>query len=210
MTQRLTSSQSGFTLVETLVALLILSIMAVAGGSMLLGATSAGKQVREREAYIRSLDMAQAYIRGDLEAATPRAAESASGRGGPMGLTGGETSQTDALISFVRNGWINPEQAEARSGLQYIRYELTPDGELVRIAALRPDPIEATPTARQVLLTGIETVNLTFWRGDEMSLYWESAAGGASTGLPDRIDMEIRFDDQRTLLISSLAGGVGT
>ena len=127
-----------------------------------------------------------------------------------MGLTGGETSQTDALISFVRNGWINPEQAEARSGLQYIRYELTPEGELVRIAALRPDPIEATPTVRQVLLTGIETVSLTFWRGDEMSLYWESAAGGASAGLPDRIDMEIRFDDQRTLLISSLAGRVGT
>ncbi|MCH2458451.1 MAG: type II secretion system minor pseudopilin GspJ [Henriciella sp.] len=202
------STETGFTLVETLVALLILSIMAVAGGSMLLGATSAGKQVRDREAYIRSLDMAQAYIRGDIEAATRRAAESASGRGGPMGLTGGDTSQTDALISFVRNGWINPEQAEARSGLQYIRYELTPDGDLVRIAALRPDPIEATPTVRRVLLTGIESVNLLFWRGNEMSLYWESGAGGTSAGLPDRVDMEIRFDDQRSLLISSLAGGV--
>ena len=125
-----------------------------------------------------------------------------------MGLTGGDTSQTDALISFVRNGWINPEQAEARSGLQYIRYELTPDGDLVRIAALRPDPIEATPTVRRVLLTGIESVNLLFWRGNEMSLYWESGAGGTSAGLPDRVDMEIRFDDQRSLLISSLAGGV--
>ena len=82
-------SQGGFTLAETLVALFILSILAVAGGQMLLRATASGEQLREREAVVRELDVAQAFIRGDLEAAArphrglETAASPAFGRGPP-------------------------------------------------------------------------------------------------------------------------------
>lgn len=202
------SSKAGFTLVETLVALLILSVMAIAGGSLLMRATDAGKQVRDRDIDIRQLDIAQAYIRDDLEAATLRAAETANGRGGLRLLTGGETRTADALISFVRNGWINPEDAAERSGLQYVSYTLTQDGELVREAALRPDPTPSTPVTRRVLLTGVEAVDLAFWRGDELSLYWEGVPGTATNLLPNRIDFAVRFDEERILTITSLVGGV--
>lgn len=199
--------QAGFTLVETLVALLILSIMAVAGGSLLLRATDAGKQVRERESDIRTLDIAQAYIRDDLESVTKRAAETADGRGGARLLTGGETAQTDALLTFVRNGWINPGGVAPRSGLQAVRYSLSEEGELVREAVLRPDPTVSTPTVRQVLLQGVEAVNIVFWRGDEMSLYWEAVAEPPDDVLPDLIEMIITFSDGRTLTIASLVAG---
>lgn len=200
-------AQAGFTLVETLVALLILSIMAVAGGSLLLRATDAGKQVRDREAGIRQLDIAQAFIRDDLEAAIARPAEAADGRGGARILTGGETSQTDALLSFMRNGWINPGGIAPRSGLQAVRYSLSEEGELVREATLRPDPTVSTPVVRQVLLDGVEAVDIQFWRGGEMSLYWEAVAEPPQNVLPDLIEIQVRFADDRTLTIASLVGG---
>jgi general secretion pathway protein J len=210
MSSQRSQAEAGFTLVETLVALLILSIMAVAGGNLLLRATDTGKQVREREDAIRTLDIAQAYLRDDLESATLRASETADGRGGAQLLTGGETEQTDALLSFVRNGWINPEYAAARSGLQKIRYLLTQEGELVREVALRPDPTRSTPVVRRVLLENVQSVDLMFWRGDEVSLYWEAVPQPPANVLPDLIEMRITLDESRVLTISSLVGGVAS
>ncbi|WP_084419267.1 type II secretion system minor pseudopilin GspJ [Henriciella litoralis] len=201
-------AQSGFTLTETLVALFILAILAVAGGNLLLRATDAGKQVRDREEMTRTLDVAQAYLRDDLEAASLRAAETAEGRGGVQLMTGGETSRTNALLTFVRNGWINPENADARSGLQAISYTLSDDGELIREASLRPDPTPSTPVARRVLLTGVEAVDLVFWRGGEPSVYWEGTPEPPANVLPDMIEMRIRFKNEETLNIASLVGGL--
>ena len=207
MTRR-TLPQAGFTLVETLVALFILSILSVAGGNLLLRATDAGKQVSAREAEIRALDIAQAFIRDDLEAMIRRATEGGQDFGDAQTLVGGETNRTDALIAFVRNGWINPEGIAARSSLQYVRYQLTGQGELVREAFLRPDPASATPFIRRVLLEGVESVDLTFWRGEEPSAYWEGTEVPPGNVLPDYIEMRITLGEDRTLTIASLAGGL--
>ncbi|MEM5517709.1 type II secretion system minor pseudopilin GspJ [Henriciella sp. AS95] len=202
------SSQSGFTLTETLVALFILSILAVAGGNLLLRATQAGKQVRDREAVIRTLDIAQAFIRDDLEAMVARGSIPEDGFGEPVSLVGGRTNQTDALLRFVRNGWINPNRVIPRSGLQTIRYELTEDGELVRAAYLRPDPTPNTNVARRVLLDHVETVDLVFWRNGQPSAYWEGRIAPPDNVLPDLIDMRIALEDGRVLTISGLVGGL--
>ncbi|MEQ9315406.1 MAG: type II secretion system minor pseudopilin GspJ [Henriciella sp.] len=198
----------GFTLTETLVALFILSILAVAGGNLLLRATDAGKQVRDREAVIRELDIAQAFIRDDLEAIVQRGSLPVDGLGEPLTLVGGETNQTDAIIRFVRNGWMNPDRAIARSGLQTVRYVVTEEGDLVREAYLRPDPAPNTTIARRVLLNNVEEVDLTFWLDGVPSVYWEGATTPPADVLPDLIDVRIALKDGRTLTISSLVGGM--
>ena len=208
MMRQVADRQAGFTLVETLVALFILSILSVAGGNLLLRATDASKQVSEREAEIRKLDIAQALVRDDLEAMTLRATEGLDGYGEPQSLTGGQTNRTDALLAFVRNGWINPQGVAPRSSLQYIRYQLTEDGELVREAFLRPDPASATPVVRRVLMEGVQAVDLTFWRGDESSAYWEGTDVPPGNVLPDYIEMRITLEEDRVLTIASLAGGM--
>lgn len=202
------ASESGFTLAETLVALFILSILAVAGGSLLLRATEAGKQVRDREATIRTFDIAQAFIRDDLEAMVHRGSVPEDGFGEPLTLVGGQTNQTDAVMRFVRNGWINPDRVVPRSGLQTVRYELTGEGDLVRAAYLRPDPTANTPVARRVLLQHVESVDLTFWRNGEPSTYWEGRTVPPANVLPDLIDMRIALQYGRVFTISSLVGGL--
>ncbi|MGB3627493.1 MAG: type II secretion system minor pseudopilin GspJ [Henriciella sp.] len=201
-------TNAGFTLTETLVALFILSILAVAGGSLLLRATEAGKQVRDREAVIRELDIAQAFIRDDLESIVPRGSVPLDGLGEPLTLVGGETNQTDSLVRFVRNGWINPDRAIARSGLQTVRYIVTEEGELVREAYLRPDPSPSTTIARRVLLSDVEAVELTFWLDGVPSAYWEGATTPPADVLPDLVDLQIVLRDGRALTISSLVGGM--
>ncbi len=208
MTAQRTPHDAGFTLTEMLVALFILSMLAVAGGSLLLRATESGKQVRDREAEIRVLDIAQAFIRDDLEAATLRATEPDEGYGEPETFVGGQTNRTDALFRFVRNGWINPGGAADRSGLQTVRYILSEEGELIREATLRPDSTRSTPVARRVLLEHVTAVDLGFWRGGELSAYWEGTAKPPANVLPDLVEMRISFDDGRVMTVASLVGGV--
>ena len=195
--------QSGFSLAETLVAMFILSILAVAGGNLLLRANDAGKQLREREAAIRELDIAQAFIRDDIAAMTARGWERPDAVGGPRTLTGGQTSLADGLISFVRTGWINPEGLSARSSLQTVRYTLSEEGDLVREAWLRPDPSSSTPKTQRTLLSDVAEVSLVFWRDGEASEYWEGTPEPPMNVLPDLIDMRITLNDGRVLTISA-------
>lgn len=200
--------QAGFTLTEMLVALFILSILAVAGGNLLLRSTDAGRQIRDRDATIRALDIAQAFIRDDLESMISRAAQTPGAYGGPHTLVGGDTGRAGALLTFVRNGWINPEGMSPRSNLQTVRYQLTEKGELVREAWLRPDPVPSTPMTRRVLLEGVEAVDLTFWRGNEPSRYWDGKSDTSGEVLPDLVEIRISLANGRTLTIASLAGGL--
>lgn len=200
--------QAGFTLAEMLVALFILSILAVAGGNLLLRATASGEQLRDREAMVRELDIAQALIRSDLEAVAKRGAEPVDGYDGPLTLAGGETNRVDGLLRLVRNGWMNPDGTVPRSDLQTVRYDLSDDGDLVRTAWLRPDATASTPVAERVLLDDVAEVDLAFWKGDQVSAYWEGTPEPPADDLPDLVEVRIRFDDGRMLTIVSRVGGV--
>lgn len=199
--------QAGFTLAEMLVALFILSILAVAGGNLLLRATASGEQLRHREATVRQLDIAQALIRSDLESVIRRGVEPVDTYGGPITLAGGETNRVDGLLRLVRNGWMNPDGTASRSDLQAVNYSLSAEGELVRTAWLRPDATASTPVAERVLLRDVADVDLAFWKGDQMSAYWEGTPEPPANEMPDIVEIRIRFDDGRVLTIASGVGG---
>ena len=115
------SSQAGFTLAETLVALFILALVSASGASLLVGATGAGKQIRQAEAEARQLDIAQALIRQDIAAMSERAVLP-DVRGGRAGNLFGESRRgSKTFLQFVRDGWLNPGEVEARSDLQLVR-----------------------------------------------------------------------------------------
>ncbi|WP_300381597.1 type II secretion system minor pseudopilin GspJ [Henriciella sp.] len=202
--------EGGFTLVETLVALLILSMLAAAGGALLLRATSSGEQLREREAEMRQMDIAQAFIRSDIENAVLRAVEPPEGYDGAMAMAGGETNRTDALLRLVRNGWMNPGGLARRSDLQPVSYDLNAEGELVRTAWIRPDATQSTPVAERVLLNGVESVEVMFWRDGEASTYWEGGPQANVRLLPDLIELRILFERGQVMTIAALVGGAGS
>ena len=200
------SSQTGFSLAEMLVALFILAAVSAAGSGMLVGATSSGKQIREQEAEMRALDIAQAMLRNDIAAMSARAVRQEGGYSPPGNLFGRSAPSPEPVLSFVRDGWINPEGFEARSNLQLVTYRLE-GGHLIRRVTTRPDAVQGTPIAERTLLSGVTRVETRFRRGEQWSEQWIGDAGQPLSFLPSLIELSIVFDDQTELQIAAMTGG---
>ncbi len=205
--RRRVSSQAGFSLAETMVALFILSLVSAAGSGLLFGATSTSRQLGERDGIVRQIDLAQAMIRNDLSELSPRGIQPDDGFGRVGNLFGQPRAGDGEVLSFVRSGWINPAGFSQRSDLQAVRYEID-RGDLIRIASLRPDRVNSTPETRRVLLSGVVQVNTRFQRGGVWSPDWIGDAGQALSVLPNLIELDIRFEDETSLRIVALAGQI--
>ena len=200
------ASQKGFSLAETLVALFILALVSSAGATLLIGATGAGKQIREQEAEARQLDIAQRLIRADIAAMTVRAIEPADGFSPPGNLFGEAPRGEMPFLRFVRGGWSNPGHVDARSSLQSVQYILR-EGALIREVTLRPDATPGTPVSSRVLLEAITSIELGFVRGGQRSELWEGDALTNLAILPDLVEMDIVFENNVSLSIVALTGG---
>ena len=200
------TSQAGFTLAETLVALFILAIVSSAGAALLIGATTTSQQIREQEQITRQIDVAQRLIRQDIMAMSTRSIRPSDGLASPINLHGERPRGEEPFLHFVRNGWLNPGFVEPRSGLQAVQYVLR-NGDLIREARLRPDATSGTPLASRVLLNNVRTVELGFQRGDQISDYWLTGAGQSVNVLPDLVEMTVVFEDGTRLSLAALAGG---
>lgn len=200
------SSQSGFTLAETLVALFILAIVSSAGAALLIGATTTSQQIRDQEAVARQLDVAQSLIRQDIAAMSRRGIRPADGFSPAGNLFGEAPRGEEPFLRFVRNGWLNPGLAEARSNLQSVNYTLR-GGDIIREIALRPDATPGTPVSSRVLLQDVARVELGFTRGDQRSDFWQGNAGQALSVLPDLIEVTFIFENGTQLSLAALTGG---
>lgn len=200
------AAEQGFTLAETLVALFILAIVSSAGAALLISATSASQQVREREASARTVDIAQSLIRQDIAALSARAVQPTDGFSPAANLYGEAPRGEAPFLTFVRSGWLNPGSVEPRGTLQSVEYSLR-NGVLIREATLRPDPTRGTPVSSRILLEGISRIELGFVRGDQRSDFWLGEALVGRMILPDMIELEFFFEDGTSLSLAALTGG---
>lgn len=206
MSKRLPVRDGGFTLIETLVALFILSLLSAAGTGLLLGALRTGEQVRTRDASQQQIDLAQTLLRNDLAALSARGVRPDDGFREAGNLFGEAQTGQEPFLRFVRSGWMNPGMLERRSTLQAVEWRIE-NGQLIRRAQLRPDPVRDTPVSEQVVLEGIETVSIRFLRGTEWSETWIGDAGQALSVLPDLIEVTFEFDTELELRLAVMTGG---
>ncbi len=196
----------GFTLLETLVALFLLSLISAAATALLLGSLRTSGQVEQRSAELQKLDLTQTFLRNDIAAMSIRGIMPDDGFGQPGNLFGGDRVGGEPFLQFVRSGWINPGALASRSSLQLVRYRLE-NGALIREAILRPDFVRATPNHEQILLTGVQDVSLRFYRNNIWSDIWVGDAGQPLSLLPDLIEIRLIFENGRELSISTMTGG---
>ncbi len=194
--QRVARRDAGFTLVEVLVAMAIVSMIAVAGSVVLVSALNTSERFAENDERLKELDLARQVIERDLLQVTNRAVREPFGEVRDFVFEGG-LDESCPLLAFTRNGWENPEGLAARSDLQFVEYCLVED-RLVRRARMRLDVTTQTPENERILLTGVRSLEVLFpQEGGRLVREWrqtEAVSGAGLGAFPRMVIMSFELD----------------
>jgi len=149
--------QAGFTLIEILVAVVVLAIMAVAAYAGLHAVVKVREDTRQEMQHFKHLQMAMVTLDRDLKQAIARPIRHASGDLSP-GMVGADKNVPELI--FTRAGLPNPLQLP-RSGLQRVAYGIK-DDNLVRYFYLVLDRTVERDPKQQVILKGVTALHLRF------------------------------------------------
>lgn len=159
-------SDQGFSLVETLVALFVFSLLGVMGIQVLRSFTSTQMAVSVVDEKLAELQISGNIIKQDMNAAVVRPSRTELGGNVPTYFVGGSrrngfTANEQPILAFTRGG--NPAHAIKLEypAVQSVQYWLE-NGSLIRRTYARPDPTEDTPRYDQVLLSDVGELKLRF------------------------------------------------
>jgi len=191
--------QSGFTLIEILVAMAIFSMIGLASTGILTSVIDSDEISQERFEKLQTLQRAMLIIERDISQAIPRPVR-LEGTRTDIVMKGGVTEDSDADgIGFVRGGWQNPQLMLPRSTQQFVAYRLR-DNKLERVYSNYVDNVIGFEPQVRVLLDNVTDLNIEFYvQGDDdagfgdNTLNWNESYVGAK--LPRAVAFEIDSDD---------------
>ncbi len=149
--------EDGFTLIEILVAVLVLTVMIVAAYAGLNAVVKVREGTRQEMQHFHHLQLAMVTLDRDLEQAIARPIRHASGDLSP-GMLGGDKNVPELV--FTRNGQPNPLQLP-RSSLQRIAYGIKNDNLVRYFYPVLDRTVEQDPD-QQVILKGVTALHLRF------------------------------------------------
>jgi general secretion pathway protein J len=158
--------QSGFTLVELLVALFITTLLFAMGYGALSQALNNRKEVEEQAARLGAVQQALRVMEQDIELMQPRPVRDELGNGYQNAIV---VSQSVPL-TFTRGGWANPAGLP-RSELQRVSYLLR-DGKLIRRHLPVLDATAAVPYEERELLDQVVVLKFRYMGG---GLVWQDS-----------------------------------
>lgn len=190
------SRESGFTLVEVLVATFITALLAALGMMLLSDTLRARDQLTATMDDVRELELARAVLKSDLAQLVPRRARDAYGTPAASAFVGGPHSGGNTLMAFVRTGRELPGLADAQSRLEYVTYVVR-DGALIRQTRQNVDATPGMPVSERTLLSGLEDVEIAFLESGRWRDIWTGATQvtGAAAFAPTAL--EITFEHPR-------------
>tara|TARA_R110000772_G_scaffold224341_1_gene334935 strand:- start:1679 stop:2371 length:693 start_codon:yes stop_codon:yes gene_type:complete len=150
-------TQSGFTLVEMMVALFIFSLLSVAGVALLRGAVNSNEVTDAKLGDMAKMQRLVSLMESDLSQALPRSYRDESGDRVAAFIS--ETGNSErGLLAFTRGGQSNLNN-KPRSNMQRVSYQLN-DDRLERFQYESTDGGSISEPA--LLLDGISDLELRF------------------------------------------------
>lgn len=185
----------GFTLIEILVAMVIVAVIGVLAYGGLQGLIREREQTATSMQRLRLVQQALAIMTRDLSQLEPRPVRDPLG-GMPLAAFL-STPQNQPSLVFTRGGWSNP-LADVRSTEERVAYQLDND-QLLRLSWPELDVPAQTEPVRQVLLTDVTQFDLRFmdgsgtWQNQWPPLNVNSAAYLAQ--LPRAVEIDVTLKD---------------
>lgn len=187
-------SEAGFTLVEVMVATLIMATLSAMGLTMLNNAMDAKAQIETRTDGIQALELARAVMRDDLAQLAAHRARAPYGDFQHMDFIGGEDLRQEQLFAFVRNGVETPGLQSVASSLQYVEYVLDAD-QLIRRTRAFVDANVDTPERDRVLLEGVSELSVLFYDGVNWNEVWLGDPGATgAVNAPRAVAVNLSLD----------------
>jgi len=194
--------QSGFTLLEVLLAIGITAMIGLGSWQILNSAIRASEDTQVRLAELNTLQKTMLIISRDLRQVLPRSIRDEYGD-----YQAALTSKNEFyLLEFSRNGWRNP-MADPRSNIQRVAYEFS-DNKFIRHYWQVLDRSQDSKPISKTLLEEVNSVSIRFmndsggwldeWPGESDSSTSNSSPGATSdprlqvNQLPKAV--EISFD----------------
>ena len=174
---------TGFTLLELLVAMVIFSFMAIMAYGALANIFNSNARISQQEQNLKSLKRAMMVMERDIRQIVMRPSRQGYDQSSPALVSG---FNEEGIIDFTRAGNTNPLEL-VRSSLQRVRYTLQ-EGQLVRKSWNIVDHIDAEPL-EMPLLDDVEAVTFRFLDADKWDVNWDSTRKKA---LPQAIELTIK------------------
>lgn len=137
-------TQSGFTLIEILIAISIFSLMSMIASTVLYSVFNAREKTTQQAIRLSELQLAVTLIERDLLQVVNRPILT------PTGYQNSVEGAVDTL-HFSRGGNVNPQYQDLRSSLQRVHYELS-QGRLIRKSMPLMDHTHPLNSAKETLL----------------------------------------------------------
>jgi general secretion pathway protein J len=160
---------SGFTLVEVLVATVILAILSIMGHRAVSETRLAVEHTREQMSRVREVQRAVTLLTADFRQLAPRPVRALVGDGYRPALRR-DPNGVD-LVELSRDGWPNTVGA-SRGSVQRVVYVLEGD-KLARRHWYVTDATLANEPVSRTLLTGVQSARIRYLSaGHEWQLQW--------------------------------------
>lgn len=147
---------SGFTLIEIVIALVVFSIVSVTASSGLNAILKWQTDLNTRSEQIKAIQLTLKYLERDINRAINRSVRDQYGDPQPALSSDGENA-----MNFTYSGWRNPANL-LRSHLQRVAYELDSEKEFTRHSWNRLDGAIVEDAREIVLLEEVEEFELEF------------------------------------------------
>lgn len=169
--------QRGFTLLEVLIAMAILSLIGIVSSQVFISVSTSDVISKQASEELTAMQRSYQIIMRDVMQMAPRAAR-VNGQAPQKAflLTGEGILEGDGQdIAFNRLGWRNPAQMFPRGTTQAVGYRLY-ENKLQRLHYLYPDQEEDTDAKLVDLLTDVEQLKLEFFGGKKWHKEWKKQA----------------------------------
>lgn len=186
--------QTGFTIIEIMIAVAIFTLIGLASTSVLTSVIDSDEISEHRFGKLQELQRAMITIERDLLQVVPRAIR-IDGQNNNLLMQGGkDLFDSEAHgIGFVRAGWQNPQLMLPRSTLQAVAYRLQ-EGRFERLFGNYVDNVIGYEPKVRVLLTDIEDFQVSFLT--ESGIDPSEEEGWEDTYSQDRIPVAVSITIQ--------------